>query len=182
MRTLRQQQALALREANRRHDRALAEHTQARTAALTRTMLPTRSIAPTTPPTTPSTTLTIDPRSRSLALAASRGETSCSWAAHTRAETLDPATGVLMSLALEIDSATRADVRYAVSYDAATDDAQCCCRAACAGRACWHRGLAILVGRSVAACYTPSGRATAARETCWQQRMEANAEVLAPSL
>lgn len=182
MRTLRQQQALALREANQRHDRALAEHTQARTAALTRTMLPTRSIAPTTPSATPSTTLTIDLRSRSLALAASRGETSCSWAAHTRAETLNPVTGALMSLALEIDSATRACVRYAVSYDAASDDAQCCCRAACAGRACWHRGLAILVGRSVAACYSPAGRATAAREDAAHLAAEANAEALAPSL
>ena len=173
MRTLRQQQALALREANRRHDRALAERTQANTLAHT------RALPLTTPPTV---NLHYDSRARSLALAEARGETSCSWAAHTRAETLDPVTGALRTLALEIDSATRADVRYALTYDAATDDAQCCCRAACAGQGCWHRGLAILIGRSVAACYTPVGRATAAREDAAHLAAEANAEALAPSL
>ena len=178
MRTLRQQQALALREANQRHDRALAARTQARTQA----MIQTRP--PTTPPamTPPATDLHADARTRSLALAAARGETSCSWSAHTRDWTLDPTTGALRTLALEIDSATRADVRYALTYDAAADDAQCCCRAAQASRACWHRGLAILKGRSVAACCTPAGRASAAREAKAEQIAEANEEALAPSL
>lgn len=134
------------------------------------------------PATSPTISMTIDLRARSLALAAAHGETSCSHAARTLGWTLDDATGELVSLALAIQSAHDAETTYAVGYSARQDDATCDCKAATHRQACWHRGLAILTGRAVATCYTPGGRAAAVREARAQQRMEANAEALTPSL
>lgn len=124
------------------------------------------------------TKTTTDARTRSLELAEAGGETSCSWAAHTRDWTLDATTGALLTLALEIDSASHANMRYAFTYDATTDDARCCCTAAQAGQACWHRGLAVIKGRSMARLYTPAGRAEAARAYRANLAAEDNARVL----
>lgn len=111
---------------------------------------------------------TTDARARSLELAEAHGHTSCSHAAKTLGWTLDERTGALVSLVLEISSAT-SDAVYAVGYNAYDDDATCDCPAARYGRhGCWHRGLAILCGRDVARCYAPAGR----RETLQAQRQE----------
>lgn len=110
----------------------------------------------------------IDPRERSLELAREKGHTSCSHAARTLGWTLDAQSGALVSLTLEITSAT-SDAVYAVTYNAYDDDATCDCPGARYGRhGCWHRGLGILCGREVARCYTPAGR----RETLHEQRQE----------
>ena len=121
-----------------------------------------------------------DGRSRSIELAEARGETSCSWAAKTLGWTLDDATGTMVSLALAIHSAHDASTVYAVGYDVRRDDATCDCPAARYGhhRACWHRGLAILCGRSVARLYSPAGRAEAARAYQATMAAEDNARAL----
>lgn len=92
---------------------------------------------------------TTDARARSLELAVQRGHTSCSHAARTLGWSLDEQSGALVSMALEIHSA-HDETRYSVGYLAAKDDATCECQAAQYGRACWHRGLAIICGRYVA--------------------------------
>lgn len=125
--------------------------------------------------TTHPTSKASDPQVRSVALAA-RGHTACSHAARTLGWTLDE-DGALVSLALEVASA-HGDAVYAVGYSAASDDASCDCRAAQFGQPCWHRGLAIVMGREVARLYAPAGRAATRRE----QALELDAEALAPSL
>ena len=121
-----------------------------------------------------------DGRSRSIELADARGETSCSWAAKTLGWTLDDATGTLVSLALAIHSAHDASTVYAVGYDARQDDATCDCPAARYGQrhGCWHRGLGIVKGRSVARLYAPAGRAEAARASQADLAAEENARAL----
>ncbi|HZC04413.1 MAG TPA: hypothetical protein VE338_02135 [Ktedonobacterales bacterium] len=108
--------------------------------------------------TTTRTPTVTDAKARSLVLATAHGQTSCSWAAKTLGWTLDETTGELVSLALAISSATSDETVYAVGYRAAADDAECECPAAQHGRGCWHRGLAMLAGRSIARCYSPAGR------------------------
>lgn len=120
---------------------------------------------------------TTDARARSLELAEARGETPCSWAARTLGWTLDEHTGALVSLALAIHSA-HSDAVYAVGYLAGSDDASCDCPAGAHHRPCWHRGLAILKGRSVARLYTLAGRAEAARAYRADLAAEDNARVL----
>lgn len=124
----------------------------------------------TTTPTFPRTTVRPDhpveaeeAKARSLALAAARGHTACSHAARTRGWSLNETTGELVSLALEIASATSERV-YAIGYLAATDDAICECAAAQHGSPCWHCGLALLVGRAVERLYAPAGREAAERD------------------
>lgn len=121
-----------------------------------------------------------DARSRSIELAEARGETPCSWAARTLGWTLDERTGALVSLALAIHSAHDAATVYAVGYDARRDDATCDCPAARHGHlhGCWHRGLAIIKGRSVARLYSPAGRAEAARAYQVTLAAEDNARAL----
>ena len=121
---------------------------------------------------------TTDARTRSLELAEARGETSCSWAARTLGATLEERTSVLVSLALEIHSAHDADTAYTVGYDAQRDDAACTCPAAAHHQACWHRGLGILCGRSVARLYSPAGRAEAARAARFDLAAEHTARAL----
>lgn len=122
---------------------------------------------------------TTDARRRSLELATARGETACSWTAKTLGWTLDEQTGALVSLALAIHSAHTEDV-YAVGYDARQDDASCDCPAARYGQrhGCWHRGLAILKGRSIARLYAPAGRAEAERAYRADLAAEDNARAL----
>lgn len=120
---------------------------------------------------------TTDARARSLELAEAHGHTSCSHAAKTLGWTLDERTGALVSLVLEISSAT-SDAVYAVGYLAGSDDASCDCPAGAHHRPCWHRGLAILKGRSVARLYTLAGRAEAARAYRADLAAEDNARVL----
>lgn len=120
---------------------------------------------------------TADLKARSLKLAEARGETPCSWAGRTLGWTLDDVTGQLVSLALEIHSAHTDDV-YAVGYQTSADDAQCECPAASYGRPCWHRGLAILKGRSVARLYVSAGRAETERAYRADLAAEDNARAL----
>jgi hypothetical protein len=123
---------------------------------------------------------TTDARARSIELAQARGETPCSWAARTTGWTLDEQSGALVSLALAIYSAHDADTVYAVGYDARRDDASCDCPAARYGQrhGCWHRGLGIVKGRSVARLYAPAGRAEAARASQADLAAEENARAL----
>ncbi|HEU5343165.1 MAG TPA: SWIM zinc finger family protein [Ktedonobacterales bacterium] len=118
-----------------------------------------------------------DARTRSIELAQARGETPCSWAARTLGWTLDDATGALVSLALAIHSAHSEQV-YSVGYRASVDDATCDCPAARYGRPCWHRGLGVLKGRSVARLYSPAGRAEAERAYRADLAAEDNARAL----
>lgn len=121
---------------------------------------------------------TTHPRTRSLELAEARGETSCSWAARTLGWTLDDETGELISLALAIHSAHTDATVYAVTYDARRDDATCTCKAAAHRQACWHRGLGLLKGASVARLYAPAGRAEAERAYRADLAAEDNARAL----
>lgn len=118
-----------------------------------------------------------DARTRSLELAEARGETACSWSARTLGWSLDEQSGALVSLSLEIASAT-SDAVYSVTYDAASDDACCTCRSAQYGRPCHHRGLACTKGRAVARLYAPAGRAEAARAYQRDLATEGNARAL----
>lgn len=120
---------------------------------------------------------TTDAKTRSLELAHARGETSCSHAVKTLGWNLDE-RGALVSLALAITSATSDDTTYAVGYLAQADDASCDCTAASYGRPCWHRGLAIIKGRSVAYGYSPKGRAEAERDYLRDLELDDNARVL----
>lgn len=121
----------------------------------------------------------LDTKNRSLELAQAQGQTSCSHAARTTGWTVDEATGELVSLSLAIRSAHGSDTAYTVGYHSGDDDAQCSCRAARMGRGCWHRGLAIIKGRSVARLYSLAGRAEAERAHCADLAAEANAAVMA---
>lgn len=121
--------------------------------------------------TTKATTKATDPKTRSLELAAEKGETSCSHAAKTLGWTLDE-QGALVSLALEIRSAHSDEQVYAVGYSASDDDASCDCTAANYGHPCWHRGLGILAGRVIARCYTPAARAEQLLEERTAERLQ----------
>lgn len=120
--------------------------------------------------TTATTAKATDPKTRSLQLAAEKGEASCSHAAKTLGWTLDE-QGALVSLVLEIRSAHGEQV-YAVGYLAAEDDASCDCMAASYGRPCWHRGLGILAGRVIARCYTPAARAEQLLDESAEERLQ----------
>lgn len=138
------------------------------TVSVTVTASSTKTPAKTTTKTTAKTT---DAKTRSLQLAAEKGETSCSHAAKTLGWTLDE-QGTLVSLALEIRSAHNDEQVYAVGYSASEDDATCDCTAASYGRPCWHRGLAILAGRVIARCYTPAARAAQLLEESTAERLQ----------
>ena len=114
---------------------------------------------------------------RSVQRAVALGHTTCSWSARLAGWVLR-LDGALDNAAWWIQSASREEVRYHVVYSAAQDDALCHCESAQHGRACWHRGLAIMKGRSMAYGYSAAGRAEAARDYWREVAAEDNARVL----
>ncbi len=77
-------------------------------------------------------------------------------------------------VAIEVESTSIADLWYTVVYHVHPDTAVCPCRAGEHRQACCHSGLAIEVGRTVAAQYTAAGRAAAQREAMLAYRDEMN--------
>ena len=118
-----------------------------------------------------------DLRARSLELAEARGETVCSWHAHSIGMTLGE-DGQLINAAWRVESATDSDREYVVTYQAAGDHAVCECHAAQFGHACWHAGLGLMIGRSLQRLYSPAGQVEAERQYQRDLAHEGNATAL----
>lgn len=93
----------------------------------------------------------VDTRQRSIELAEERGYWSSSTGpGRTVDYQLADEGRRLVSLTMSVPSASECDVWHTVVYDASRDDAQCDCHSGAWGHSCWHRGVAVKIGRYVA--------------------------------
>lgn len=83
---------------------------------------------------------------------------------------------------VRVESATIAGLWYTARYDAANDQARCGCVAGQRHQPCWHVGVALEYGRTVAAMYRGKTWASLRQEALDQARFEDNMEALRPSL